>query len=374
MTAIRLGLLVDSDAYGGAEVYVRQLLGRLPEEFERHLVVTEPVAPGFDDLAGRCSSCTRVPLARGRERAPELVRRLGEVRADLWHVNLVDPASNRAALAAASSAAPTVATLHMPGTVTDGLGGPDGPYARLTAAMAVSAQIADLLRDRLGMPPDRVVRIRNGVDLPEPWQGAVSVAGTRPLVGAVGRLTDQKGFDTLIAAVGLLIARGCALDVVVAGEGRDRSLLEATAAGLPIRFVGFVDDIPALLRRLAVFCLPSRREALPLTLLEAMAHGLPCVTTQVGDIPEAVGDAAVLVSPDDPVALADALERLLTDPGRRRRLGARARAVAVRRFDAADMVVAVAGVLGAAAAAPPAAAVQSSSDRTSFRTAPTDRS
>lgn len=358
MGAIRVGFLVDSDAYGGAEIYVRQLLRRLPAEFERHLVVTDPVAARFDDLAGRCASLHRVPLARGRERAPELVRRLGRVGADLWHVNLVDPASNRAALAAACAASPTVATLHMPGTAPTG---PDGPYADLTAAIAVSAQIAELLRDRLGMPPERVVRICNGVDLPE--QRVDRSATRRPLLGAVGRLTDQKGFDTLIAAVAGLTARGHALDVVVAGDGRDRARLEAAAAGLPVRFLGFVEDVPAVLRRLAIFCLPSRREALPLTLLEAMAHGLPCVASAVGDIPEMVGDAAVLVPPEDPVALADALAGLLTDSGRRRRLGARARALALRRFDAADMVAAMAGVLRAAVVARPPAAARSGRDR-----------
>ncbi|MFL6052905.1 MAG: glycosyltransferase family 4 protein [Actinoallomurus sp.] len=361
MGAIRVGFLVDSDAYGGAEVYVRQLLRRLPAEFERHLVVTDPVAARFDDLAGRCASLRRVPLARGRERAPELVRWLGRVGADLWHVNLVDPASNRAALAAACAAAPTVATLHMPGTAPTVLGGPDGPYADLTAAIAVSAQIAELLRDRLGMPPERVVRICNGVDLPE--QGVDRSATRPPLLGAVGRLTDQKGFDTLITAVARLTARGHSLDVIVAGDGRDRARLEAAAAGLPVRFLGFVEDVPAVLRRLAIFCLPSRREALPLTLLEAMAHGLPCVASAVGDIPEMVGDAAVLVPPEDPVALADALAGLLTDSGRRRRLGARARALALRRFDAADMVAAVAGVLRAAVVARLPAAAWSGRDR-----------
>jgi glycosyltransferase involved in cell wall biosynthesis len=376
MGAIRLGLLVDSDAYGGAEAYVRQLLRRLPAQFDRHLVVAEPVAPWFDDLDGHCASSTWVPVLRGRERVPELTRRLGQVGADVWHVNLVDPASNRAVLAAACAAAPTVATLHMPGTVPDGLGAPDGPYARVSAVVAVSAQIAELLHGRLGMPPERVVRVRNGVDLPTALVCSPprSLPYRPPRVGAVGRLTGQKGFDVLTAAVALLIGRGRVVEVVVAGEGRDRRALEAGAAGLPIHFTGFVADVPAFLEGLDVFCLPSRREGLPLTLLEAMARGLPCVATRVGDIPEAVGDAAVTVRPEDPVALADALERLIAEPARRRRLGERARAVAVERFDAADMVDPVAGLLRAAATGPCAAPDHPRRSRTSPSTAPTDSS
>jgi glycosyltransferase involved in cell wall biosynthesis len=374
MEAIRLGLLVDSDAYGGAEVYVRQLLCRLPAEFETHLVVAEPVAPWFDDLAGQWTTCTRIPLLRGRESAPELLRPLARVGADVWHVNLVDPASNRAALAVACVAGPTVATLHMPGRVTDGLGCPDGPYARVSAVMAVSAQIAELLSRRLGMPLERVVRVRNGVDLPPRAGRPASSARVRPRVGAVGRLTGQKGFDVLIAAVALLVRRGHAVEAVVAGEGRDRITLEAAAAGLPVRFTGFVTDVPAFLEGVDVFCLPSREEGLPLALLEAMAHGLPCVATRVGDIPEVVGDAVVTVPPEDPVALADALEPLITDPGRRRRLGERARVTALRRFDVVDMVETVAGLLRVITTASAAEDGQLSSSRTSLRTTSMDSS
>ncbi|WP_346224791.1 glycosyltransferase family 4 protein [Microbispora maris] len=335
-----MGLLVDSDAYGGAEVYVRQLLRRLPPSIERHLVVAEPVAPRFLDLADRCASLTRMPLARGRTQASELPPLLRGIGADVWCVNLVDPAGNRAALGAACAAAPTVAVLHMPGEA-DGL---RELYAKAAAVVTVSEEITGLLRDDLGLPADRVVHVRSGVDVPERVVRPARDGG--PLrVGAVGRLTGQKGFDLLIPAVAELVRGGHRLTVEIAGEGRDHAALVRAAAGLPIRFAGFVRDVPAMLSCLDVFCLPSRREGLPLALLEAMAHGLPCVATDVGDVAAAVGDGALVVPPGDVPALTRALEALLADGEARRRLGTRARAVAVRRFDAAAMAETVARIL-----------------------------
>ncbi len=104
-----------------------------------------------------------------------------------------------------------------------------------------------------------------------------------------------------------------------------------------------------LLHGLDVFCLASRREALSLALLEALAHGLPSVTTDVGATAEAVGDAALVVPPEDPAALVEALDAVLADSGLRRRLGAAAFARARREFGAARMVDQMAAVLAGAA-------------------------
>jgi UDP-galactopyranose mutase len=101
-----------------------------------------------------------------------------------------------------------------------------------------------------------------------------------------------------------------------------------------VTFCGFVSDPRRFLSGVDLFCLSSRREALPLVLLEAMAEGLPCVATDVGDVRQAVGEAAVVVPPGNVTALAAALRDLLTDPGRRRLLGLRARTLAERAFDA----------------------------------------
>jgi glycosyltransferase involved in cell wall biosynthesis len=337
---LRLAMVVDGSAFGGAEAYARQLLRRAPAWVDPTLLVAAPIAEHFTAPAVKI-----FPSALNAERAPALAAALAEVAPDVVHVNLVNPVSNRAALRAAQAAAPTVATLH------DGGGGAPpaelaGLYSNLAAAVAASAEIARRLSD-LGVPAAALHRIRNGVDLP----ARITPPGDRrpPVVGAVGRLSGEKGLDLLIEAVARLDRRGRRLRVVIAGQGRERERLERMAASLPVvTFLGLCRDVPALLRGFDVFCQPSRREGLPLALLEAMAHGLPCVATAVGDVAEAVGPDALVVPPDDVDALVTAIDRLLHDPGLRWDLGRRARLRALRDFDAERMVAETMRVLAGA--------------------------
>jgi hypothetical protein len=110
-----------------------------------------------------------------------------------------------------------------------------------------------------------------------------------PVVAALGRLTAQKGFDVLLEAVRRLVADGVRLQLLLGGEGRERRALERQAAGLPVRFTGFEAEPRRLFAQADVFALPSRVEALPLVLVEAVSAGLPAVATDVGDVREALG-------------------------------------------------------------------------------------
>ncbi len=150
------------------------------------------------------------------------------------------------------------------------------------------------------------------------------------MILAVGRLAQQKDFSTLLAAA----ARWRDLDpepqVAIAGEGPLAADLraQATSLGVDAAFLGHRNDVPDLLAAAAVFVLPSRWEGQPLILQEALRAGAAIVATRVGGIPDLVGDdAAVLVRPADPQALANAVRAVLTDPP----LAARLRAAAVAR-------------------------------------------
>jgi glycosyltransferase involved in cell wall biosynthesis len=367
--AVRLTFLVDSPTWGGAETYVVSLLRRLPDRFACTVVATEPVpAPLAAAAAARGRLVTVAPVGGRWRRAPDLYRAVAATRPDLVHVNLVDPRTNRILLGVAGAVrAPDVATAHMVGPVSFGLGrvGLAAVYGRAAAVIAVSAEVRDLLTGRLAVPPGRVRLVRNGVEplppVPERRTGGGLLGqrdgpeparrldnGSRPLdhlvVGGVARLTRQKGFDLLVEATRRLVADGWPVEVRLAGAGREQDRLAAATAGLPVRLAGFVEDVPGFLAGLDVFCLPSRAEGLPLALLEAMMAGLPCLTTAVGEIPAAVGDAALVVPPEDVDALTGALRRLLGDPGLRARMAGRARALAVRDFDVAAMVAATEAV------------------------------
>jgi glycosyltransferase involved in cell wall biosynthesis len=330
----RVTLVADSDAWGGAEVYLTHLGRRAGANgWTASFVCAEPVAGRSTAVAGS-AQVTPVPLARHLTEAPAVRAAIAAQRPDVVLVNLVDPGSNAAAMAAALEVAPTVGVLHLAGDTGTGerrrrlaeL------YGRLAAVLTPSADGRRQVLADLGMPEDRVHVVPNGVDVPAVASGPAGRAV--PRVGALGRLTGQKGFDVLLDAVRSLVAAGTPADVVIGGTGRDEAELRAAAAGLPVTFRGFVGDVPAFLSGLDVFCLSSRREALPLVLLEAMAAGLPCVATDVGNVATAVGQDAVVVPPGDAAALAAALAALLADPQCRADLGARARRRAVREMDA----------------------------------------
>ncbi len=333
----RVGLVADSETWGGAEVYLTHLLRRLPGlGWRASLVAASPIVDVFARYlpAGRLEV---VPLARHTAEAPELRAALQGQGPDVVLVNLVDPGSNAAAVAAALEVAPTVGVLHLDGDTGGGARRRElaGLYHRMAAVLTPSSRGRDQLLRDFGLPPHRVHVVPNGVDVPADPRGPAG--NVVPRIGGLGRLTEQKGFDVLLESVRSLVARGVRLEVVIGGAGRDGERLAAAAAGLPVRFCGMVTDVRSFLSELDLFCLSSRREALPLVLLEAMAEGLPSVATDVGDVRTAVGDAAVVVPPGDPTALAEALAGLLHDPRARRDIAVRARRTAERSFDADRM-------------------------------------
>lgn len=174
----------------------------------------------------------------------------------------------------------------------------------------------------------RVSVVENGLDLPP----APDPLRPRGPVLSVGRLIEDKGVDVLIDALA-----GGGRTLVIAGVGPERAKLEARAraAGIPVRFEGFVDArrLDELYRDCACFVLPSRRgEGMPNVLLEAMAHGRPVIASDVNGSRDLVadGESGLLVPPDRPDRLRAALEALRTDQALAARLAAGARAAAER--------------------------------------------
>jgi glycosyltransferase involved in cell wall biosynthesis len=170
--------------------------------------------------------------------------------------------------------------------------------------------------------------IHHGIDL-TPFQRPPAAAPDPRgfVVGTLSRLDEpKKGISVLLQAMALLQARGIRPELRIAGSGYSRSPLERKAVELGLercRFLGFVEDSVAFYQSLDVFVLASLSEGMPLTNLEAMASGLPVVTTDVGGAAEAVVDGVtgLVVPPGDPAALATALEALVADRPLARRLG-----------------------------------------------------
>lgn len=185
---------------------------------------------------------------------------------------------------------------------------------------------------RLGVPEGRIGVLHNAVRIPERRTTARSGVDRVHAV-ALGRMGPRKGSYDIVAAVAMLdetVRHG--LRVTLAGDGEvDEVRAAVAAAGLDrtIHVAGWLDPAARdeMLIGADVFLLPSHDEGLPMALLEAMAHGLAPVTTTVGSIGEVVrdGSTGIVVQPDSPGEIADALAALVTDGRLRARLGTAAR-------------------------------------------------
>lgn len=213
------------------------------------------------------------------------------------------------------------------------------------AAIAISEFNVRYLKDRHGAAADRVVRIYNGLDLQKfPYQ---SPRDRKPTIIAVGRLVEKKGFDVLIEACAILASQQVAFHTRIIGDGPLAAHLRDKVSGLGIdaviEFLGPQpqDVVKRAMREAAVLTAPcvegvdGNRDGLPTVLLESMAMGTPCVSTPVTGIPEAVidGQTGLIVPQRDPVALANALSRLIADADLRVQLAKSARDHVERCFD-----------------------------------------
>jgi glycosyltransferase involved in cell wall biosynthesis len=188
------------------------------------------------------------------------------------------------------------------------------------------------------------------------------VEPARVRVLSVGTLVRKKGFDVLIEATALLHQRGIDLEVVVAGEDGDerdriRQLVREREVEAVFQLHGPLsqEELLAQCRRATMFVLACRidadgdRDGIPNVLVEAMAAGLPVVSTRVSGLPELVQDGVngLLVLSEDPHALAEAMLRLTKDPALRERLAAAGAATVANRFDGDVLAAQMAGLLGA---------------------------
>ncbi|HXH82932.1 MAG TPA: glycosyltransferase family 4 protein [Candidatus Tectomicrobia bacterium] len=197
--------------------------------------------------------------------------------------------------------------------------------------VAVSESLREVAAG-LGIARERITVIPNGVDAARfrpadrlAARAAVGLAEGRPVVLTVGGIYEDKGQHVLLQALPAVLRRVPDVLVVMVGEFRRdgyerrlRALIDELRLADHVRFAGGRphDELPVWYAAADVFCLPTRSEGWANVLLEALACGVPVVTTRVGGNPEIVRDESlgVLVQPDDPAALGDALVRALTSP------------------------------------------------------------
>jgi len=266
---------------------------------------------------------------------PEFVRGTGRAArrhdVDIIHAHLaLSMASSR--IAASVLRKPHVATVHLAPfprveeklrrTLSDGL------TARLSSrVIGVSPQTVDAYGRAFAVPASRrrvILTVPQGRALPEDFDRRAARAALvhredARIVLTVCRLEERKGLAELVEAAAALRERLPALRVLIAGTGpfesRTRELIAAHGLEEHVHLLGYREDVGVLLAAADAFCLPSHLEGLPVSILEAMQAGTPCVATPVGGTPHVVRheETGLLTPARDPAGLARALERILTD-------------------------------------------------------------
>ena len=335
---------------GGLETLVRQLVPELASRGHEVAIITshgrESIS-GFeylDDIPVRRVDAHEVVEARDAEGIlrveMEILRFAREFDPDLVHSHDAGPVLWMYRRAARREHRPLVVTLHNVMT---------RKFASVLAVLAKMLRDADwvtgvsqaVVDDVLGYErsvASRMSVITNGI-VPPVLDGSLVPHGPARLL-CMGRLDEQKGFDLAITALALVRRRHPNVRLVIVGDGPERSRLIATACGLgvddSVDFLGTVSRsrVATLFRECTAVVMPSRFEGLPLVALEAAWAGRPVVAADAPGLSEVVvpGETGLMVPPEDPHALADAIVRLLDAPGRAGALGRKAHILAADRY------------------------------------------
>jgi glycosyltransferase involved in cell wall biosynthesis len=341
---VRLVAYTDNLDRGGADTSMSHLLARLDPTVDVTVVgVTREIAAWV--AAGRSTARTMVvPRPRSGHDWRSLRAHfdaLREIGPDILHANLSSPWSCQYAIAAAGllRRPKTVAVYQLPRPARS------RGQLRMKRLMSrgvdrhvgVGERTSREVEQLIGLPPGSVLTIHNGVptetrdSAPRPLRG--------PVIGSIGRLEPQKGYDVLMRALSAI--EGATL--VLVGEGSERAALEQLASKVGVaervEWLGWRDDARSYLRAFDVFAFPSRFEGFPLAVLEALLASVAVVATDVGSIGEAVRheETGLLVPQDDSDALADAIRKLLADEPLRRRLAEQGRRLVLERYTAEHM-------------------------------------
>lgn len=360
-------------ATGGLENGVVNLINRLPQ-FRHAVLALDTCDPAFCERVtapGVEFISLHKPPGQTLKLAPRYAKELRRLQPDLVHTRNLAALEMQLPTWWASRAA-RVHGEH--GWDVDDLGGQSRRHRLMRQAfrpfvqhyIALSGDLAQYLQDRIKVPADRITRICNGVDTDrfapvlagrEPPEGSPFTEPGLFVVGTVGRMQAVKAqtllVDAFIAALQTAPQLRDRLRLVLAGDGPLRADCAArlqAAGALDLAWLaGERRDVPAIMRGLDAFVLPSLAEGISNTILEAMASGLPVLATRVGGNPELLdeGQTGLLVDAGSVESLRDGLLRLAGDPAAAAAMGRAGRQRAEQQFSINGMVNAYAGVYDA---------------------------
>lgn len=327
----RVALISDTTEFAGAELYMVVLVEQLREARSfTALVGDDAAAETRRRLADVGAEVEVVPGLR-RKPSPLVVRRLQQAIEALdpaiVHVNLSDQGDGIAALIAAGRIdSPSVSTLNL--VLPTRAGWREAISRRLLRRVDTTIGVSDSVGAYLARQEVPFEVVKYGLPPPDPATDprlTLGLASEDFVVGGIGRLHFQKGWDVLCRAARLVKAKRPEIRFVVIGEGPERTKLEAIPECEHVHFLGRRSQAASLMRAFDLLVVPSRFEGLGLTAVEALYLSVPVVASNVIGLDEALGDCAELVPADDPQALADAILGLAGDDARRASLVERGR-------------------------------------------------
>jgi glycosyltransferase involved in cell wall biosynthesis len=223
--------------------------------------------------------------------------------------------------------------------------------------IVVSERLRKILTEKHRISPDRVVKIYNGIEIDEYMPNIEKVrsqksevrrefglADSVPVIGAIGRLTWQKGLEYLIEAVPDVLKKHPEAMFLIVGEGPLKDKLKAKSEELRVEdkviFTGFRTDIKEVLSAIDILVIPSLLEGFPMITLEAMAMAKPIIATNINGITEQItnGINGILIPPKDPSAIAQATITLINNREKAKAMGLAARKKAEEEFSVEKMV------------------------------------
>ena len=361
----RILFVIDGIEFGGGERGFAQIVNGLPEsryetflasgpqETFYHAVSNSSVQRHTVDFSNRCNPSVLIDLIRIiRNNRINIVHGQG-ARAD-FYARLASGFSRKTMY---------VSTVQMPvegydvGLMTMLLYRAFDRFSErfVDRFLVVSSVLEQTMIQGHGIPREKVVKIYNGIETDhyKPHDQEVgrrrvrqeySVNEGEILIGSLGRLVWQKGFEYFLQSIAILIRDIPEARFMLVGEGPLRKELEEQARSLGIHdrlfFTGHRNDIRDMMAAMDIIVIPSLLEGFPMITMEAMAMEKPIVTTAIDGITEQIRDGmeGQLVAPKSPLALAQAVKRLVDDPGYARSLGINARAKVVRDFSVRKMI------------------------------------
>lgn len=338
----------EAPIYGGAERYLITLAEGIDRsQFEIEMAISDQAPEQLRQaLKGlNIPAITLAPIT-GKTDIKGVMRHIACFKArrpHIVHFNLSNPLHGQYAMLAARLAKVPIklATLHLPPRRTTptrrGRFLEHHTICHLNNLIAVCNSSRELFIKHFGINKNNTSVVYNGIDVTDFDKQVSTLAPVtlkkenEILIGTVGRLSPQKGFDILLNAMTDVLEQIPHARLAIAGEGPEEAKLKTQCQNLGIEtqvdFLGMRTDIPSLLQAFDLFVLPSRYESFPISILEVMAASKPIVSTRVDGIPESVSEdeTGLLVPPENAEALATAIITLLKDPALRAKMSTQAR-------------------------------------------------